>query len=369
MKIFIDWFKRRFSDPQIAVLAGFLLAGAVLVFWIGNILAPIFAAVIIAYLLEGLVRILERRSVPRKYAIWMVYFPFLIFFFASLLVLLPLLYRQIVQLIQQLPAIISWGKEELTALPERYPDLVSMEQISQLMNTLQTRLAEYSETIISFSLASLRGIASFFVYLIIVPLMVFFMIKDKEKILNWFSRFSPSENRLAITVWHKVDRQIGNYVRGKFIEIIIVWGSTSVAFSLLGLQAAVLFGLFVGLSVLIPYVGAAVMTFPIAVMAYFQWEFSADFLYVMIAYGVIQLIDGNILATFLFSEVVDLHPLAILVAVIVCGGLWGFWGIFFAIPLATMIEAVIQAWPGDYEQRQEEGAEPEDKQQPSGPAG
>ncbi len=335
------------AEPQVAVLVGSLFVMAVLVFWIGHILAPIFASVVIAYLLEGLVRNLERRSVPRKYAVWLVYFPFLIFFFACLLLILPLLYRQIVQLVQQLPTIISWGKEELMALPERYPDLVSMEQVVQFTNSLQSRLAEYSDTIISYSLASLRGAASFVVYLVIVPLMVFFMLKDKDLIIGWLSRFLPSDNSLVVAVWRDVDRQIGNYIRGKFIEIIIVWGGSSVVFTVMGLQAPVLFGFFVGLSVLIPYIGAAVMTFPIAVMAYFQWEFSADFVYLMIAYGVIQLIDGNILATFLFSEVVNLHPLAILVAIVVCGGLWGFWGVFFAIPLATMIEAVIQAWPSE----------------------
>ena len=346
MKIFVDWLRRRLSDPQIAVLIGFLAVGAILVFWIGKILTPIFAALIIAYLLEGLVGCLQGRGVPRKAAVWLVFLPFLVLGMAGVLILVPLLYRQIVQLVQTLPSIIAWGKEQLTALPEHYPDLVSMEQITQLMNSLQVRLGEHSEKIITLSLASLWILVDFVIYLILVPLMVFFMLMDKERILNWCSRFLPAENRLVQSVWEDLDRQIGNYVRGKFIEIIIVWGGTSVTFTLLGLQAPVLFGFFVGLSVLIPYVGAAVMTFPIAIMAYFQWEFSAQFIYVMLAYGLIQLIDGNILATFLFSEVVNLHPLSIIVAVVVCGGLWGFWGVFFAIPLATLIQAILHAWPG-----------------------
>ncbi len=369
MKIFINWLQKRLSEPQVAVLIGFIVVGAVLIFWIGDVLAPIFAAVIIAYLLEGLVRALQRRSVPRRFAVWVAFFPFLIVFFLCLLVVLPLLYRQIVQLFQQLPSILTWGKDELMALPDRYPELVSSEQIAQVMNMLQSRLGEYGEQIISFSLASIRSLINFVVYLVVVPLMVFFMLRDKEAILAWFSRFMPADNRLVVDVWREVDQQIGNYVRGKFIEIIIVWGGSSMIFSLLGLQAAVLFGLFVGLSVLIPYIGAAVMTFPIAVMAFFQWGFSADFFYVMIAYGMIQLVDGNILATYLFSEVVHLHPLAILAAVVVSGGLGGFWGVFFAIPLATMIKAVIQAWPSWEGGSAETGRQAEDEGQAKVEAG
>ena len=67
---------------------------------------------------------------------------------------------------------------------------------------------------------------------------------------------------------------------------------------------------------------------------------------VVVAYLVIQALDGNVLVPLLFGEVVSLHPIAIIVAILVFGGLWGFWGVFFAIPLATLVNAVIRAWPG-----------------------
>jgi putative permease len=95
----------------------------------------------------------------------------------------------------------------------------------------------------------------------------------------------------------------------------------------------------------IPYIGAAVVTLPVAIIAFFQWGWSDYFFYLMLAYGVIQALDGNVLVPLLFSEAVNLHPVAIIVAVLVFGGLWGFWGVFFAIPLATLIKAVMNAWP------------------------
>ena len=67
----------------------------------------------------------------------------------------------------------------------------------------------------------------------------------------------------------------------------------------------------------------------------------------MITFIITQLLDGNLLVPFLFSEAVNLHPLIIIIAVLIFGGLWGFWGVFFAIPLATLVKAVVNAWPSN----------------------
>jgi len=101
-----------------------------------------------------------------------------------------------------------------------------------------------------------------------------------------------------------------------------------------------------GLSVMIPYVGATLVTFPVLGVAAMQWGFVADeFMYVAIAYSIIQAMDGVVLVPLLFSEAVNLHPVAIVVAILFFGGFWGFWGVFFAIPLATAVKAILNAWP------------------------
>jgi putative permease len=138
--------------------------------------------------------------------------------------------------------------------------------------------------------------------------------------------------------------QIANYIRGKVIEIIIVGAVSCITFAIMDLRYSLLLGVLVGLSVLIPYIGAAVVTIPVAVVAMFQWGITPEFWYLMVAYGIIQALDGNLLVPILFSEAVSLHPLYIIVAVLFFGGLWGFWGVFFAIPLATLVKAVVSAW-------------------------
>ena len=136
-------------------------------------------------------------------------------------------------------------------------------------------------------------------------------------------------------------------MRGKFAEILIIWFISLITFLWLDLEYAMLLSFMVGISVLVPYVGAAVVTIPIAIVAYFQWGYNSSFVYTLSAYAIIQFLDGNLLVPLLFSEMVNLHPAAIIAAVLIFGGLWGVWGVFFAIPLATLINAVMNAWPSN----------------------
>ena len=112
-------------------------------------------------------------------------------------------------------------------------------------------------------------------------------------------------------VEREVDWQSGNYVRGKFLEICIVWAASYLAFTLLGLQFAMLLGFMVGVSVILPFIGAALATLPVALVALFQWGWGGDFVWGMAVYGIIQLLDGNVLSPVLFSEAVGLHPVAL----------------------------------------------------------
>jgi putative permease len=345
MQFLADWFKRYLTDPEVVFLGLFLVIGFAVVITMGDMLAPVLASVVIAYLLEGLVSLIEKRGVPRIAAVLIVFLAFLAFITLVIFGLLPQLSRQATQLFQQIPAMISEGQSILMRLPERYPEMVSAEQVQEIITIIRKEIAAFGQTVLSISLSSVVGIITIMVYLILVPLLVFFFLKDKRMILDWVVQFLPKQRGFADTVWQDVDLQIGNYVRGKFWEIIIIWAASFVTFTFMGLQYAMLLGVLVGLSVIIPYIGAAVVTFPVLVIAWFQWGWGADFIWLSVAYFVIQALDGNVLVPLLFSEVVNLHPVAIIVAILFFGGLWGFWGVFFAIPLATLVQAVLAAWP------------------------
>lgn len=345
MELLKNWFRRSFSDPQVVILGLFLIVGFAVVIGLGKWLAPMFASLVIAYLLESIVSRLQKVGLPRALAVTIVFLLFMAMLIFLLFGLVPIVTRQLTQLVQQLPDYIARGQTLLRQLPENYPQLVSEQQVNVIISQLGQELAAVGQQALSWSLSSAASLITLLVYLVLLPVLVFFFLKDKELMINWASSYMPKERSLATKVWVEAETQIANYVRGKVAEIIIVGAVTYITFIVLGLQYAALLATLVGISVLIPYVGAAVVTIPIALIGYFQFGWGWPFGHVMIAYAIIQALDGNLLVPLLFSEVVNLHPVAIVLAILFFGGLWGFWGIFFAIPLATLVQAVLTSWP------------------------
>jgi len=342
--ILVDWFQRRFSNPQAVVLGMLLVFGFATILILGDILTPLFIAIVVAYLLEWIVATIHKKGCPRWLAVPSVFIGFIALLLTTVLVFIPLIWKQIISLLNELPTMMRKGQELLLQLPEKYPDFISEQQIQDLIASVASDLGSLGQAVVSASVSSLIGIIALVIYLFLVPLLIFFLMKDKEIILNWSRKWLPANRNMADQVWFEVNDQIGNYIRGKVAEILIVGIATYIAFALLGLNYALLLSVLVGISVLIPYVGAAVVTIPIAIIGYFQWGFDTQLWTMLIVHGVIQALDGNILVPLLFSEAVNLHPVAIISAVLLFGGLWGFWGVFFAIPLATLVKAVISAW-------------------------
>lgn len=345
LQVLQSWYRRNFSDPQAVILALVLIGGFSVVLLVGDILAPALIALVIAYMLEGLVNMMERLRIPRLLAVSLVLIGFVLLAAIILLGLLPLLSRQVASLLREIPAMVSKGQAALMQLPEMNPALFTEEQIRNLIASLHSEVADFGRAVLSVSLAQAISVITFTIYIVLIPLLVFFLLKDKERLIAWARHFLPHRSELTFQVWHEVDAKIGNYIRGKAIEIAIVWWVSYMTFALMGLNYGLLLSFLVGLSVIIPYVGAIAITFPIAIIAYFQWGLAPDFWWILLAYLVIQMLDGNVLVPVLFSEVVNLHPVAIIVAVLFFGGLWGMWGVFFAIPLATLVQAVLNAWP------------------------
>ena len=345
MNLVTSWFKRTFADPQVVILGIVLVVGVVVVAGLGRMLAPVFASIVIAYLLEAVVIRLQMTGMPRLVSVLLVFLLFLASLFFLLFGLVPMLTRQLTQLVQQIPTYIAQGQELLLQLPQRYPQMVSEEQVQSLIGSVGSELALAGQQFLTWSLTSVGNVMGLLVLLILIPVLVFFILKDKDQLIDWFKGYLPVKRDLVSSVWADVEAQIANYVRGKAGEIVIVGSVSYITFVSLGLEYSALLATMVGFSVLIPYIGAAVITLPIAFVAYFQWGWGWDFGRVMIAYAIIQALDGNVLVPLLFSEALDLHPVAIIVAILIFGGLWGFWGIFFAIPLATVVQAVLKAWP------------------------
>ncbi|MBL1263753.1 AI-2E family transporter [Methylomicrobium sp. RS1] len=344
--VFRTFVNRILPNAQAVSLALILIVISVLIYSLSGLLMPVFASVVLAYLLEGIVAKAEAAGLPRWTSVYLVFSIFMAGVVFLCFYLLPIVSQQAVEFVQQIPAMVYRLEMSILRLPKLYPKLISQNRIQEIMLVLQREVWTYGQNMLSMSAASLVSVVSAIVYLFLVPMMVFFFLKDKKLLIDWFLQFIPSDRYLTARVWEEVDIQIGNYIRGKFAEVFILWAASFITFRFFDLNYAMLLAVFMGLQVIIPYIGATLVTFPVLGVAYFQWGWGSDeFVYVAVAYAIIQALDGVLLVPILFSEAVNLHAIAIIVAILFFGGLWGFWGVFFAIPLATVVKAVLSAWP------------------------
>lgn len=347
LEMLMQWYRRRFSDPEAIALLVILLAGFGIMFFFSGLLAPLLVAIVLAYLLEWPTVRLERIGLSRTWATSLVLILFVGILLLLAFVVLPVAWQQGIYLIRDMPGMLNKLSDFAATLPRRYPALMDAGIIDAMAENMRNRMLTVGDSVVKYSLASLVGLLTLAVYLVLVPLMVFFLLKDKEQMLNAVRRVLPRNRGLAGQVWKEMNQQITNYIRGKVLEMIVVSVATWIGFILFGLNYSLLLAVLVGFSVLIPYIGAFVVTIPVVGVALFQFGAGTEFWSLFAVYLIIQGLDGNLLVPVLFSEAVNLHPLVIILSVVIFGGLWGFWGVFFAIPLATLIKAVVHAWPDD----------------------
>ena len=343
-----QWSNRYFAEPQAAILLLFIVGVALLIALFGNILAPLLAGLALAYLLEAIISPLQKRChFPRWLALTVVYVLFISLFVVTLVWLLPLLSKQFAQLLSELPLMLQMFHQYMHELPKHFPNYVSERAVNDLISSTSIdphKIATLGRKAFSVSLASLPAVITWMVYIFLVPLLALFFLKDKRKIITWCQQFTPQDRGLVVTVWQEMQSQLGKYVRGKALEVIIVAVTSYIGFRIFNVNYGLLLGVLVGLSAIIPYVGMVIVTIPVVIVGLLQFGVNSTFLWMLVVYLVIQFLDGNLLVPILFSEAVNLHPIAIIAAVLFFGGLWGFWGLFFAIPLATLVKALIYAW-------------------------
>jgi putative permease len=345
IKLLKDWYTDNFTDPNQVSLAFVLIFSITVTYILVQTIAPILVAIVLAYMLEGLVQhLMKITKATRHFSVIVVFFLFLIISILTLFMLLPLLLDQLTLLVKSLPEIFNKSKQLILGLYDEN-EYIPKDYIDNIFLGLQGETSKVGNSIFTFSLASAGGLFAIIVYAILVPIMIFFMLFDKEIINSWIARFFPKKLELTRRAYSELNLKIGNYIRCKFIEIMIVWISSFILFFALDLNYSLLLSFLCGLSVIIPYVGMIAVTIPIILVAYFQWALGSEFWYVIIGHLLIQAVDGNVVVPILFSDAVNIHPFAILLSILFFGSVWGIWGVFFAIPLAVLISTILNVWP------------------------
>ena len=339
------WVNRYFSRPDAIFLISALLVISLVLYTLAGALAPVLTGLVLAFLLQGLVGRLEKLGSPHLLAIAVAMIVLIGTVATAVLLVVPLLWQQAADLLALAPTLVGMLRDGLSSLAEAFPEFITEEQILGVVNESSKELGNLSGVLLESAFSQVFSLFGLLIYLVLVPISVFFLLKDKELLMAHLASLLPKDRPLLDAVGSQMNAQLGNYVRGKAIEILLVGTVSFITFLFFGLNYAALLGVLVGISVLIPFIGAAIVTLPVFMIAVLQFGWSLDLAWVMLAYAVIQFLDGNVLVPLLFSEAVDLHPITIIIAILAFGGLWGLWGVFFAIPLATFIKAIDVAWP------------------------
>lgn len=298
-------------------------------------LAPLLAGVLIAYILESavqrLLRMGIRRSIAAAIAVSAAAGIVIAAFYA-----LP---RQMQGLSGDLPKLQESAAQMLGAINLLLPEelVITDRELALKAGALAGDIGSY---LLENTVAVARDVFSTFVYLVVIPLFVFFLLKDKNLLLSSAQKHLPSSVVFG-DLWRRVDEQFGAYLRGKLMEAGIVGAVSWLAFLLLGVQHSLPLAVMIGLSVFVPFVGAVAVTVPVIALGFLQFGWSTEFAQMMAVYTIIQILDGQVLVPLLFSGVVRMHPVTIFAAIIFFGNLWGFLGVFFAIPLASLIKSVV----------------------------
>ena len=342
-----SFFKKIFNNEETIIFSALIIFTIVMFTFFGSVLTPFLISIVVAYLLVGVQKKIESFNVSKKISLLVTFLIFIVISLTLLIWLVPLLYIQLQAFVLDIPNLFNDFLIFVTALPTSYPDLISSEQISIFFQAVSSELSSITQNLVKSSISGIQSTITILLYIILFPILVYFFLFDRKNIIDGLIKVIPGKREMLSNVWGEMDGQLSNYVRGKTLEIFIVGAAAAIIFTSLGLNYSALLSVLVGLSVIIPYVGAFLVTIPVIVVGLLQFGLEPSFYILLGLYLLLQALDGNLLVPIIFSDAVKLHPVAIILAVFIFGSMFGFWGVFFAIPMATFIKAVWNAWPSN----------------------
>lgn len=340
------WFQKYFDKAENILLLVLIAFSIFIIARYGRILAPFLVSLLLAYVLNNIAHfIVKKFKIRRMLTIVLLYLIFAGIIIAVVATLVPLISQQLTLLLQQIPTFIPRIQAYLQSLPDKYPSLISPEVINRLTDPANFKFDNGQLSgVLSRSLNSLSSLIEWIIYVFLVPIITFLLLKDKDILKKFYKKRFPVPQGIIVKVWNQVKLKLGGYIRGIFLEIIITAIAYSILLLICGLNYAVLLGIMSGVAVLIPVIGSLLIGIPVVIIGLFQFGLSIPFILMLSGYLIIHLLDAYLLAPYLFGKTLDLHPLAVLLALIFFGGLFGFWGLVFAVPLATFLDILSVAY-------------------------
>lgn len=342
------WFERYVvRNPEAVSLLLWLLAGGAFVYLLKGVITPILFSIIASYLMNIVIRRLEDVWHWRhSNAVGVVFVCSWGVLLGAGFWLVPLLVDQLYHLIVSIPKFVDYLRNSWVTISTRLPDTLLENGSSKLLwNYLTDYVAAVGNSALSLFMDSLRSLGNILFYLVVIPIFSYFLLRDRDLLLNWLTQFWPKRKEQLDVLWQRVQIDLLGYLRGKILEMMLVIGIAAMFFAIFGLRYAILLAVLLGISVFIPYVGIVVVSCPVMVVALLQWGIGMRFGCFLALYTLFNILEGQLLAPVLLARTLALHPLTIILAVF-CFGYWfGFWGVLLAIPLTALLRLLLVEWP------------------------
>jgi putative permease len=306
-----------------------------LLYTLSNIITILIISALLAYILDPIASYLEAKGLVRSQATAIIFISLIVIIGLSAWLLVPKLFHELSTIQQG-----SGSNEEIQFLGDLEKFITanfSFIDSSQL--DLQERYNTFTSGLSEQIVAFIPNIVSIIMVAVIIPFVVFFLLKDGRDMKKRFVSYVPNRYfEMTLNVLHKIDTQLGGYLRGQFIEAFVIGVLSVIALGILQVKYFTIIGMIAGLANMVPYVGPVAGAVPALIVTLANGGEPVKLLYIVIAFAIVQLIDNILVQPLVLSKSVNLHPLIIVFAVLIGGQFFGLLGMLLAVPTAGIIK-------------------------------
>lgn len=317
------------------------VAVAGLFYLLSPILTPFVIAALLAYLGDPVVDRLEERHLPRTAAVTVVFLVLVALIVAALLVLLPRLEAQLSTLLNKLPGYLAWFE---THVWPHVQGVLPGEAVAFDVNTLTDALQQHwtqagglAKGLVASITQSGLAIAGWLTNLVLIPVLTFYLLRDWDHLIDGVRSLLP---RASMATWtglaREADEVLGAFLRGQLLVMFALAVIYTTGLWLVGLDLALLIGMFAGIVSFVPYLGLIVGVLSAGIAAFLQFKGFGELPWVVVVFVVGQLLEGTLLTPRLVGDRIGLHPVAVIFAIMAGAQLYGFFGVLLALPVAAV---------------------------------
>ena len=327
---------------------GVVVLLSVFIYLLHPILTPFLIALGLAYLFDPMVDRLEKFGLSRTWGVVAVFALFTLIVMALLLVLVPMLAKQLVRLYELAPQMLDWLQH--TAMPWAQAKLGlndgfwKFDKVKAAISEHMGQTTDIVGVVLSQATASGLALIGFLANLVLIPVVSFYLLRDWDLMMAKIRSLLPRDNEERIvSLAGECHEVLGAFVRGQLLVMVALGVIYAAGLMLVGLELGLLIGLIAGLAAIVPYMGFVIGIGAALIAGLFQ--FGGD-LYPMVGivavFMVGQALEGMVLTPLLVGDRIGLHPVAVIFAILAGGELFGFTGVLLALPLAAVIMVLVR---------------------------